>query len=228
MPIETRFSLLGEFGGLVDGDLLALSHDSATSPFTLFRTGQRVREVKPNWMPRYGFLQLQSIEFGEWPENSQATECTAALSALLGQRELTRANVNAITLEALRDSQGDISNLTRAWLRYLISEQSRLEHAVEAISDGKALILGNLLDQSECILNQLLKSKQPHIERYVSYLSRQHGVLGVRRSRNAAGETVLAVLVENRRSQQICASVSKEFSKNANCLSVPVSPITSQ
>ena len=95
--------------------------------------------------------------------------------------------------------------------RHSAIEQQRIGRAIEAIHDGKALILGNLLDQSEFSLSSNITIDTPKINQAVAYLIKQRGVIGARRCRLDDQTLGIIALIEIARYKHIENAIGNRF-----------------
>ena len=210
MPSGQKYRLLGDCSW---GCLLELEQADNGFEFTYSHPQSSSRTLHPNWATRFGFVVIESLEFGVWKYDNVDRTNIELLTALRVPTNDSDQSGYASLLDTQVDMQSSISRPQRAWLRHLVTEQRRIQLAVEAISDSKPIILGNLLDQSEFSLKSVAATPTSSIESQIALITRQRGVLGARRFHAQNNCIAIIALIESAHYQQIVAAITNEFGR---------------
>jgi galactokinase len=138
--------------------------------------------------------------------NERRRQCDAAAKAL-GVRAL-----RDVDGAGFRSHAGRLDEVTRRRARHVITENSRVLQAVEAMRQGNAEALGRLLDASHASLRDDFEVSNEALDTMAAIARRQPGCYGARMTGAGFGGCAVA-LVENDRSPEFAAAVTKEYQR---------------
>jgi galactokinase len=172
------------------------------------------------------FLDCRTLEFQHIPLPKGMTVAVMDTTTRRGlvdsayneRRRQCDSAAKALGVRALRDmdeagfqSRADrLDEVTHRRARHIITENSRVLQAVEAMRQGDAETLGRLLDASHASLRDDFEVSSEALDVLVAIARRQPGCYGARMTGAGFGGCAVA-LVKNDRGPEFAATVTKEY-----------------
>lgn len=200
MSIQSQLTIFGDFSSQFGGDRIEANW--VTNEFFKITSGSEKQKLNTNWYRAHQLVVVTDETFGETAEN--------LIKEIDAKSLRNKFKVNALIELSLDNLLKIESQPQRSVLRYIITEQNRVQKALEAMADGKPLIFGNLLDQSEYSAeSQICSCAEPELHQICLNLAQLRGVLGVRRCHLEDQKLGIIALVDSSRLNQIDAAISK-------------------
>jgi galactokinase len=141
--------------------------------------------------------------------NARREECAMAA------RALGLSSLREVTLPQLDDPELAIDPVLRRRALHVTGENDRVWRALEALKDGDALTLGDLMNASHESSRRNFENSTPELDLLVSIARAFRGVLGARLTGAGFGG-VTVTLVEAARAMAVATGMAKEFASRTH------------
>lgn len=145
--------------------------------------------------------------------NQRRAECEQALGLISRASGRQFDSLTSVPLDLVMDAELPALLMRRA--RHVVSEQARVEKAVQALASGDVRGLGEILDQSHFSLRDDYEVSCPELDELSAWLREQPGVYGARLTGAGFGGCTVS-LVSDAIAPELLARLQRDFYESRN------------
>lgn len=129
--------------------------------------------------------------------NTRRSQCEDGVQQLAKLLQRPLNSLRDVTLPELESHRGDLAELVYKRCKHVISENERVQRAVNALKNGKLQLFGELLNASHTSLRDDFAVSSPPVDVLVELTQAHPGVIGSRMTGAGFGGCTVSVMAES-------------------------------